>query len=439
MSGDGKTTTAVRLALAFANSGQKVLLTDLDHRRPSIHEVFQAAKQPGLTDIVNGRATISEGTATIPSVHPNLVAIPAGTPVQNPTNFVASPAFDDYLARLSEAADLVILDSSPILQVADALTAAGRCDGVVLVVRARHTTKQELARTVDEIERSGGRLIGVILSQSRVSKKKKNPYTSVKQGAVPMFDRRATSGGNFLMEIADSVEGSSPRSLQAQGVTGKPAGGTDIWSAEEVEPASTKPSPVGADFFLLDARSYPDVTRPIPFVFPDDHPFLASARETRELGAGSIPPLPAQDESTGSEHAALDDASANHSSDIDDDTDTSSTGGPSTNDDALAELGIFVTDRTNDDSDHDTDDDTDTSSTNGTSANDDADPETDPTNDDTDEDSDHDTGDNTDDDTDDDTDEDSDTSSTNGTSTNDDALAEVGVFATDRANTTDDS
>lgn len=165
--GDGKTTTATNLALALANVESRVVLADIDFRRPQIHTIFNTDLIPGISDALVGQTSLRQVAVNHPELSTTLVAMPAGTQPPNPATFLVSSRFSGLLADLRNQADLTILDAPPVLPVADAVSIASQADGVILVVRAGSTTHDELIASVESIRRSGGRLLGIVVNHAR--------------------------------------------------------------------------------------------------------------------------------------------------------------------------------------------------------------------------------------------------------------------------------
>ena len=163
---EGKSTTAANLAVAFARSGTKVALVDLDLRRPSIGRFFDIeASQPGVTSVVRGRSTLSQalvevfrdfGTATTPGEPRErreglLKVLVAGELPPDPGEFINTNALTDVLDQLAAAFDLVLIDTPPLLSVGDAGALSTRVDAMVVMTRLkilRKGTLKELARAL---------------------------------------------------------------------------------------------------------------------------------------------------------------------------------------------------------------------------------------------------------------------------------------------------
>ncbi|MCP5032075.1 MAG: polysaccharide biosynthesis tyrosine autokinase [Actinomycetia bacterium] len=170
--GNGKTTTAVNLALAFSSVDHKVVLVDADFRRPMIHRIFNTNLVPGVTDaLVQGIPLDRIAVATSLEARASLAALPAGTEPPNPATFLASPLFDELHAQLRAKSDMVVFDAPPVLPVADATSLCPDVDGVVLVVEAGQTTRDQLASAIEIIDRAGGLILGVVLAKSKATSK----------------------------------------------------------------------------------------------------------------------------------------------------------------------------------------------------------------------------------------------------------------------------
>jgi polysaccharide biosynthesis transport protein len=166
--GEGKSTTVSNLAVAMARAGRHVALVDLDLRRPSIDRYFDIDRDPGITNVALGRATLDQALVRIPvlgseGVTPEassngagsvgyLDVLPAGPLPPNAAEFAGSRALSDVLAELGERAGLVLIDAPPILQVSDAMTLSARVDGVIVVTRLpeiRRPVVEELHRVLE--------------------------------------------------------------------------------------------------------------------------------------------------------------------------------------------------------------------------------------------------------------------------------------------------
>jgi tyrosine-protein kinase len=150
---EGKSTTVSNLAVAMARGGNRVILVDLDLRRPLIDRFFRLEGRPGITEVVLGRVPLthalvnvklmggaehgqSESLNAAPGAHGWLQVMPAGISPPDPAEFVSAPALAGMLLQLRDLADIVLIDSPPLLPVSDAMTLTSAVDGLVLVARA---------------------------------------------------------------------------------------------------------------------------------------------------------------------------------------------------------------------------------------------------------------------------------------------------------------
>jgi polysaccharide biosynthesis transport protein len=165
---EGKSTTAANLAVAAARVGQRVVLVDLDLRRPFIDRFFDLEGKPGLTNVALGHATLEEATArvVIPAAEHEgarsetnghspvavLDVLPSGPIPPDAGEFVGTVAVSQLLQELTRRYDLVVVDSPPLLHVGDALTLSSRVDAVVLIARlpgVRRPILKELKRVLE--------------------------------------------------------------------------------------------------------------------------------------------------------------------------------------------------------------------------------------------------------------------------------------------------
>jgi capsular exopolysaccharide synthesis family protein len=159
--GDGKSLNAANLAITLSESYQRhVLLIDGDLRRPSLHELFGAPNESGLSD---GLAGASSSAVTVIPVSPRLSLLPSGRTMADPTTALSSPRMREVLGNARAAFDWVIIDTPPVGLMTDAKLLAAMVDGVVMVIGAGSTSYREALQAIDTIGRE--RLLGALLNR----------------------------------------------------------------------------------------------------------------------------------------------------------------------------------------------------------------------------------------------------------------------------------
>jgi len=162
---DGKSTTAANLATTFAQHGMRTLLVDCDLRRPTLHEIFRVPKEPGLTELLMGDGMIA-GMGRRTNIE-GLSLLTAGALPPDPSELVGSTRMREMLARFAESFDVVVIDSPPVLPVADAAILATMADGALLVVRAGATNRKAAQLAVQQLEDVDARVLGVVLNDPK--------------------------------------------------------------------------------------------------------------------------------------------------------------------------------------------------------------------------------------------------------------------------------
>jgi capsular exopolysaccharide synthesis family protein len=162
--GEGKTTTAVNLSAALAQMGKEVILVSADLRNPRLHSFFGIPNTYGLIQILRGETGFDD--ALHKTMIPRLRVLPSGPPSSagEPVEQLQSDLMLEVLARCTEAADVVVIDSAPVLPVADSLVLAPVVDGVLFVADARKATRDAIVQCRYQLSQVGGRIIGGVLT-----------------------------------------------------------------------------------------------------------------------------------------------------------------------------------------------------------------------------------------------------------------------------------
>jgi succinoglycan biosynthesis transport protein ExoP len=162
---EGKTTCVIYLGTTMAQSNQRVLLIDTDMRRPRLHSLIGGARKEGLSNLILGDRTQDEVIKTTDI--PNLFVLPCGPLPPNPAELLMSNRFVTVLDELRERFDRIILDSPPLQAVTDAVVLSKHTDGVILVVRAGSTLRDDIKRSARQIRGVGSTIFGVIVNGSQ--------------------------------------------------------------------------------------------------------------------------------------------------------------------------------------------------------------------------------------------------------------------------------
>lgn len=159
---EGKTTTAANLAVSFAQQGMRVLIVDCDLRRSRLHKMFGVQREPGVTELVLGQVTLEDATRDTGVT--GLYIMPSGQLPPNPSELLGGNRMRDTLTTLTEAFDLVLIDTPPLLAASDAAILATLADGVVLVVRAGVTEAEAGQQAMQQLLSVGARVVGAVLN-----------------------------------------------------------------------------------------------------------------------------------------------------------------------------------------------------------------------------------------------------------------------------------
>lgn len=159
--GDGKTTAAINLAIVTAMSvGRRILLVDCDLRKPKVHRSLGLRPTAGLGEVLLEEASLDEAITKVEGT--NLEVLPVRGMPGNPSELLASSQMRALIEELSRSYDRVILDTPATLGLPDAKTLSELCDGLVLVVRAGETPREDIQATLDVLDRR--RILGVVLN-----------------------------------------------------------------------------------------------------------------------------------------------------------------------------------------------------------------------------------------------------------------------------------
>ncbi|MDT8410268.1 MAG: polysaccharide biosynthesis tyrosine autokinase [Wenzhouxiangellaceae bacterium] len=163
--GDGKTTTSINLATVMAQNGSRVLLIDADLRKPRLHRDFGKPQSPGLTNRIAGKQTdANESSSILATDVEGLFLMPSGPSAPNPAELLSSERMRKIVAMNGRAFDHVIIDTAPILGLADSMVLSRLVDGVIVVTQAGKTAKDTIKTSMRRLAQVRAPVLGVVLN-----------------------------------------------------------------------------------------------------------------------------------------------------------------------------------------------------------------------------------------------------------------------------------
>jgi capsular exopolysaccharide synthesis family protein len=161
---EGKTATVANLGAVFAQAGERVVLVSCDLRRPRLSQSSAPADAPELSTLLAGELSLDEALTPVAGVE-GLWSLSTRSAVPNPTEMLSSSRARDLFAELAERFDLALIDSPPVLPVADAMILTSYADGVLLVVASGQTRRTELQRTTEKLAQANAPIVGMVLNK----------------------------------------------------------------------------------------------------------------------------------------------------------------------------------------------------------------------------------------------------------------------------------
>lgn len=199
--GEGKTSTAVNLALTYAEAGLRVLLVDADLRRPMVAETLGLETSVGLTTMLVGAITFDE--ARLPWGESSFWVLPAGEVPPNPAELLASARMSELLVELRAEFDIMIVDTAPLLSVSDATIIAQYVDTTIVVADVTKVGGAQLSRSLAALDRTRAQVAGILLS--RVKRQKSDDY-NYHYGSSVASGRRRPDGSVGSGRLPDALD-----------------------------------------------------------------------------------------------------------------------------------------------------------------------------------------------------------------------------------------
>lgn len=164
LSGEGKTTASVNLAVALAKNGKKVLLCDCDLRRPKVQRYLRikASSQNGISTVLNGSSTIDSAVGYIEEF--NIYVMLSGPIPPNPSELLSSEKAKAVIEELKTKFDYIICDTPPVGIVTDAIAFSKHMDGAIMVVRQNYASSTEISDAINKLKAVDTKLLGVVLN-----------------------------------------------------------------------------------------------------------------------------------------------------------------------------------------------------------------------------------------------------------------------------------
>ena len=171
--GEGKTFTTANLAVVYAAKNKKVIVVDLDFRKPRLHQAFKCEGKPGIIDVLADNISLTEAIYHHDS---GVDILPRGSKPLNVEVTLESEQMENLINELREQYEIIILDCPPTMVVTDASVITKLADGLVFVVAHNHSKKEVVKEAIKRIKSTGINFLGVVLS--RIEKAAERPHYS---------------------------------------------------------------------------------------------------------------------------------------------------------------------------------------------------------------------------------------------------------------------
>lgn len=166
---EGKSTVVANLGVMFARGGKRTLIIDFDLRKPSQELIFGFSGKKGMTDVLVGQVALDD--VIYPTEQENLFLIPAGTIPPNPAELIGTPLLGEVMKTVRSRFDKVLVDSPPLMPIADTLVLAQKVEATLLVVRSTKTSRQAAEECLEQLKRIQVKILGAVLNAMAIERK----------------------------------------------------------------------------------------------------------------------------------------------------------------------------------------------------------------------------------------------------------------------------
>jgi capsular exopolysaccharide synthesis family protein len=170
---EGKTTTICNLAMVMTELKKKILLIDLDLRKPAVHKTYKLSNKKGLTDMLMNKDNYK---LYLQNVYHGLDVLTSGIIPANPAEIINSKALKELLKEVSHDYDYIFLDAPPVMLISDPITISTYSDAVILTIKHGNTEKDLAKRAVESLKQVNANIIGIVLNNIPVSKQSNYYY-----------------------------------------------------------------------------------------------------------------------------------------------------------------------------------------------------------------------------------------------------------------------
>ncbi len=168
---EGKSLTALNLAISCADAGKKVLLIDADMHRPMLAQLLQMKNDSGLSSVLSGEAEVEDLIQRGP--RPTLDMLFSGEMPENPSGLIGNGRMKGLVEKMSQEYDCILVDTPPVNAVLDACVIANMLDGVLYLVCENKTDKEEVRHGINRLRLVGARILGFVLNGAKLDDRKK--------------------------------------------------------------------------------------------------------------------------------------------------------------------------------------------------------------------------------------------------------------------------